>query len=446
MGIALVLSLVSCGRGEGKRHADEAAASRQESQPVYCFGIRVDTFEVEQRQVKSGDTFSKIYADLGLSAAESDRVVKASAELLPPRNLKPGTEYYVYSTNDSVNRLAHIVFGRSKTDFVVLNFLDDSVSATSFIKPETIRRHYAEGIVQTSLWDAIVTGGTDPLLAVMLSDIYAWQIDFFGVQPGDGYKVIYQKAYVDDTVSLGVRSIEGAVFTHRKHDYVAIPFVQDGERIFFDEEGNSLRRAFLKAPLDFFRITSRFTNSRFHPVLKRYRAHHGVDYAAPTGTPVKSIGDGVVVAKGYQPKGGGYYLKIKHNSVYTTTYMHLSRYAKGIAKGTRVKQGQVIAYVGSTGLSTGPHLDFRVQKNGTYINPLTMEAPPDIPVHEELRDSFNMVKTRLLEEIDMHHAEGGGQDVAIDEQLATDTTPDNASWQFFRPGYHTHLLHLHMGK
>ena len=185
---------------------------------------------------------------------------------------------------------------------------------------------------------------------------------------------------------------------------MAIPFVQDSARIFFDPEGNSMRRAFLKSPLDFFRITSRFTNSRYHPVLKRYRAHHGVDYAAPIGTPVKSIGDGRVVAKGYQPRGGGYYLKVKHNSVYTTTYMHLSRYAKGINKGTRVQQGQVIAYVGSTGLSTGPHLDFRVQKNGSYINPLTMEAPPDIPLHEELRDSFNVVKAQLLEEMATRHA------------------------------------------
>ena len=174
---------------------------------------------------------------------------------------------------------------------------------------------------------------------------------------------------------------------------------------------------FPKAPLDFFRITSRFTNSRYHPVLKRYRAHHGVDYAAPIGTPVKSIGDGLVVAKGYQPRGGGYYLKVKHNSVYTTTYMHLSRYAKGINKGTRVQQGQVIAYVGSTGLSTGPHLDFRVQKNGSYINPLTMEAPPDIPLHEELRDSFNTVKAQLLEEINAHHA-------ALHPALADSVTMD----------------------
>jgi murein DD-endopeptidase MepM/ murein hydrolase activator NlpD len=171
-------------------------------------------------------------------------------------------------------------------------------------------------------------------------------------------------------------------------------------REYFDEEGNSLRKEFLKSPLDFFRITSKFTNSRYHPILKRYRAHHGVDYAAPVGTPVKTIGDGVVIEKGYQQNGGGNYLKVKHNSIYTTTYMHLSRFAKGIKKGSFVKQGDIIAYVGSTGLSTGPHLDFRVYKNNQPINPLTMEAPPSLPIKPELRDSFLVVRANVLWQLD----------------------------------------------
>ena len=185
-------------------------------------------------------------------------------------------------------------------------------------------------------------------------------------------------------------------------EFVAIPFTQDSIFEYFDEEGNSLRKAFLKAPLDFFRITSRFTNARFHPILKRYRAHHGVDYAAPTGTPVRSIGAGTVIAKGYQ-NGGGNFLKVKHNSVYTTTYMHLSRFAKGIQVGSHVQQGQEIAYVGSTGLSTGPHLDFRVHKNGQPIDPLKMEAPPSEPVKPAYRDSFAFVKRQILAEIDSFH-------------------------------------------
>ena len=166
---------------------------------------------------------------------------------------------------------------------------------------------------------------------------------------------------------------------------------------YFDEEAQSLQRAFLKAPLNYSRISSGFTNSRFHPILRINRAHHGVDYVAPAGTPVKSIGSGKVVARGYEAGGGGNYIKIQHNSVYTTSYMHLRGFAAGIQVGKQVQQGEVIGYVGSTGLSTGPHLDFRVYRNGTPINPLTMESPPSHPVKPELRDSFEVVKQQVLQ-------------------------------------------------
>ena len=211
---------------------------------------------------------------------------------------------------------------------------------------------------------------------------------------------MYDVAYIDDTTFVDIASIEGAAFTHQGKKFRAVPFQQDSIIEYFDEDGNSLRKAFLKSPLDFYRISSRFSNARFHPILKRYRAHHGVDYSAPTGTPVKSIGDGVVVEKSYQANGAGNYLKVKHNAVYTTTYMHLSKFAKGVEKGARVAQGEVIGYVGSTGLSTGPHLDFRVHKNNQPINPLTMEAPPSLPVRPELRDSFMMVYNKVFSELD----------------------------------------------
>ena len=179
--------------------------------------------------------------------------------------------------------------------------------------------------------------------------------------------------------------------------YYAIPFVQDGEELYYNEKGNSLEGAFLKAPLDFYRISSRFTNSRFHPVLKRYRAHHGVDYAAPTGTPVYAIGNGKVIAKGYQAGGGGNYLKIKHSGSYVTSYMHLSRFAKGIQVGSSVKQKEVVGYVGSTGLSTGPHLDFRVYENGRPINPLTIKSQPKKPISEQHMAEYVVVRDSLMQ-------------------------------------------------
>ena len=234
----------------------------------------------------------------------------------------------------------------------------------------------------------------NPMLAVRLSEIYAWSIDFFGLQKGDSMRVIYDELFVDSS-SLGIGRIEGAYFRHAGVDFWAIPFMQDSTWDFFDEKGQSLRKAFLKAPLRYSRISSRFSNSRYHPILKIRRPHHGVDYAAPTGTPVHAIGDGLVVFKGWNT-GGGNAIKIKHNGVYTTSYMHLHGYAKGLHKGSYVKQGDVIGYVGSTGLATGPHLDFRVYKNGVAIDPLKMKAPPVEPVKEENLSRFNEVRNQVM--------------------------------------------------
>ena len=176
--------------------------------------------------------------------------------------------------------------------------------------------------------------------------------------------------------------------------------MQEGEELYYNEQGNSLEGAFLKAPLDFYRISSRFSNARFHPVLKRYRAHHGVDYAAPAGTPVYAVGNGKVIAKAYQRNGGGNYIKIRHNRTYVTTYMHLSRFAKGIQVGSEVKQKQVIGYVGSTGLSTGPHLDFRVHENGKPINPLTIKSQPKKPISAQNRPQFTTLCDSLLHRLE----------------------------------------------
>ncbi len=396
--LALILLFAACSKSKTQ---GQLAQNQEEdiSEQTYQFGICTDSLHMTEYRISPGDNLSGIYSNLDFNGAQIDRIVKSTSGLIPPRSLRPGMNYFVFTSSDSIPAVTNIVFGQSKTKFVVITFDKDSISTGIFNKPVTIKRHYSEGTVERSLWNTIVDSGTDPTVAIMLSDIYAWEIDFFGIQKGDEYKVLYDMSYVDDTVALYVESIEGAVFTHNGKNYTAIPFVQDSVRIFFDAEGNSTRRAFLKAPLDFFRITSKFTNARFHPVLKKYRAHHGVDYAAPVGTPVKTIGDGVVIEKAYQKNGGGYYLKIKHNSTYITTYMHLSRYADSIQKGSRVRQGDIIAYVGSSGLSTGPHLDFRVHKNGMPIDPLTMEAPPDIPLKPELKDSFEIVKRNIMEEI-----------------------------------------------
>ena len=247
--------------------------------------------------------------------------------------------------------------------------------------------------ITTSLWDAIITNNLHRQLALELSDIYAWSIDFFGLQKNDSFTVFYDELYVD-SLSIGIGKIHAAKFTHKGKPFLAFYFKNDSVNGFWDEEGNSLRKAFLKAPLKFSRISSGFTYTRKHPIYKTVRPHTGVDYAAPTGTPVMSIGDGVVVQKGYKG-GGGHTVKIRHNSVYSTAYLHLSRYAKNLNVGSHVSQGEVIGYVGSTGASTGPHLDFRVWKNGSPINPLTMESPSVEPVPQNAMSEFVVLRDSL---------------------------------------------------
>ena len=394
----LVVITASCQYNQDKEHAD--ASQHEENNRLYAYGICIDSLHLNHFEIERGDHLSSILMELGFSGNDVEQITETISPLYPPSKLQIGNKYAAITTPDTTSAIQYLVFEKSKSDFVVVDLCSDSLKVHESTKPITLKRKYAEGTITSSLWNAIIASGASPMLALKMSDLYAWQVDFFGIKKGDSFRLMYDEAWIDDTTFLEIASIEGAQFIHHDKEYVAIPFKQDTVREYFDEEGNSLRKQFLKAPLDFFRISSKFSNSRYHPVLKRYRAHHGVDYAAPTGTPVKSIGDGVVIARAYQRGGGGNYLKIKHNSVYTTTYMHLSRFADGIQKGSSVKQGQVIGYVGATGLATGPHLDYRVHKNNEPIDPLKMEAPPSNPVKSELLDSFLVVKDNIFMELD----------------------------------------------
>jgi murein DD-endopeptidase MepM/ murein hydrolase activator NlpD len=257
------------------------------------------------------------------------------------------------------------------------------------------------GIIEYSLYQTIVDSGASPLLVNNLADVYAWEIDFFGLQKGDHFKVIYEK-YIVKGEEAGIGPIKAAWFNHMNEEFYAIPYDQGEGLEFFDREGKSLRKTFLKAPLKYNRISSHFSNSRLHPILKIKRPHHGVDYAAPKGTPVVAVGDGVVTKAGYSG-GAGNMVKIKHNSNYETAYLHFWKYGEGIKTGVRVKQGQVIGYVGSTGHSTGPHLDFRFYKNGVAVDPLKVDPPSANPIKEEEMGNFRKTKEYWSKEIDKIH-------------------------------------------
>jgi murein DD-endopeptidase MepM/ murein hydrolase activator NlpD len=357
------------------------------------YGIPVDSFRMETGVVRRGQSLADILSPRGISARMIHQVSQLPDSLVDERKIRSGYAFTFFLSETGIP--VHFVYEKDPLNYVAIHFAGDSLQARNGKKKVESRLQVATGTITSSLWETMLASETNPMLAVELSEIFAWSIDFFGIQQGDRYKVIYEEAFVD-SVSIGINRIVGAWIHHSGTDFWGIPFTQDGVRSFFDEEGNSLRKAFLKAPLRFSRISSGFSHSRYHPVLKIRRPHHGVDYAAPAGTPVLSVGDGVVTQVGYQKRGGGNYVKIKHNSVYSTTYMHLSGFGKGIRSGTYVNQGDVIGYVGSTGLATGPHLDFRFYKNGSAVNPLKVEAPPVEPVHEENLQAYALRKGMVM--------------------------------------------------
>jgi murein DD-endopeptidase MepM/ murein hydrolase activator NlpD len=327
---------------------------------------------------------------LGATKKQINSINLLSSEEFDVRTIRAGKTYYaLYQTDESGNRTLEYYIYRPTIQEAVVLHLKDSIHVERQIKEITYHDRSAQVVIESSLWNAMTNNDLPVELALELSEIYAWTIDFFGLQKGDSIRVYYDEKYVDD-ISIGIGRIYAAHFYHAKKWQEAYWYEDKDTHNYFDKEGNSLRKAFLKAPLNYKRISSGFTHKRLHPVYKVYRPHTGVDYAAPTGTPVVSIGDGKVIMKEYKG-GGGNTIKIKHNATYTTGYLHLSKYAKGLKVGQYVKQGEVIGYVGSTGASTGPHLDFRVWKNGTPIDPLKMDSPPAEPIPAAKKDSFNSI-------------------------------------------------------
>ena len=361
---------------------------KESAEPVrYEYGLPVDSFRIDTGYVKSGETLGGIMSRLGADRKQQAQIATLSSNVFDVRKLRPGKTYYGLHQTDSagVEHLCYWIYVASVREATVLD-MRDKIHAEKHEKPIRYELRQAEAVIESSLWNAMSKNDLPVELALELSDIYAWTIDFFGLQKGDSIRVLFDEIYVD-SMRTGIGQIYACNFYHARQWQQAYYFEAGDLHTYFDENGKSLRKAFLKAPLNYKRISSRFTYARKHPVLKIVRPHTGVDYAAPLGTPVSTIGDGIVIEKGYKGQAGNM-VKIKHNSTYTTAYLHLSKYGDGIKQGVRVRQGQVIGYVGSTGASTGPHLDFRVWKNGTPIDPLKLESPPADPVPAKYMPEF----------------------------------------------------------
>ena len=356
--------------------------------------------EVETVVFQQGDVFGKTFEQTKLSKKESLEILAELKKHVNINKCKPNDFYEItYSTNTDTEQIwTNFKYFPEGQYFYSIEKSTDNVLTSEKLELQTISQIFeVSGTIENSLWESMSASEIKPNIILAYADMFAWQIDFLtDCRQGDKYKLIYEVKTLEkkDTV-LSSDIIAGQYITATSTN-TAIQFVNSkGDEGYFDESGKSVKSAFLKAPLQFKRISSYFTKKRFHPILKYYRAHEGIDFAAPIGTPVSAVGDGTVTKSQYSG-GYGNLVIIKHPNGYETYYGHLSKYGKGIKKGVRVKQGQVIGYVGATGLATGPHLDFRIKKNGTFFNYLTMKMPPTYTLTGKDKENFDLHKQELI--------------------------------------------------
>jgi murein DD-endopeptidase MepM/ murein hydrolase activator NlpD len=376
---------------EVTKEVDSTKVNRNE------YGLNVDTLQTIEGEVDRNQTLADILLPHGITYPRINKIAKLSKKVFDVRKIKRGNTFKIYTSPDTSKNVHYFVYDESPLTYVVYD-LKDSINIYKGKKNVNIKERTVTGVIESSLYETLTSQNVSPLLAIKLSEVFAWQIDFFRVQKGDSFKAIFTEKYVD-TSFIGVERVVAAKFTHIDNEFYAFEFEQNGELDYFDEKGQSLRKEFLKAPLKYSRISSGYSYRRYHPILHKYRAHRGIDYAAPRGTPVQSVGDGVVTYRG-RKGGAGNYIKIRHNGTYSSGYMHLWKYAKGLHVGKKVKQGEVIGYVGSTGLSTGPHLDFRFWRNGALINYLKVEFPPSHPVNKENQIRYFTYKDFMKAKLD----------------------------------------------
>lgn len=346
--------------------------------------------------IESGDTLNSVLQDGGLDIAESAALTRDVSRSFDLRRLQPGNFVrFHYQPDGRVDSVEIKITGWGEVDAVR--------SDNGFMvvpQPASIREiaTTVSARIDSSLYDALISAGEGPQLAQQIVDIFQWDIDFFALQRGDAFSLVVRKRY-SGSDPIGYGPVLAARFTHSGQTYEAFrQETRDGRAGYYSKSGTPLRKQFLRAPLQFTRITSKFSKSRWHPILHCFRPHHGVDYGAPVGTPVMTTADGVVIESG-RKRGDGNYVRIRHTMRIDTYYLHLSRFAKNIRRGTKVTQGQVIGYVGSTGLATGPHLDYRVSDHGTWLDPLKLKSitpdPLPVAVAQQFRRNVALLAPKL---------------------------------------------------
>lgn len=362
-------------------------------EPKFLYGMMINDKEVSEKKIKRDQNFVDLLEGYFVPNEVIQQLNTLPRKLFDFRKVTAGSKYTIVSEMDSLKSAKAIIYEASPINYYVFH-LKDTLIIESCEKEVTIAEKTVAGQIKTSLYETIDELGISPELTNKFVDVFGWQVDFQRLQKGDKFKLIYQEKQVEGK-AYAIGNILGIYFEHFGSPYYAIPFDQGDGVDYFDEEGKSLRKALLKYPIEFTRISSRYNLNRFHPVAKVFRAHLGTDFAAPTGTPIRSVGDGIVLEAQYKG-GNGNYVKVRHNATYSTAYLHMSRIATGMTPGVRVRQGETIGYVGSTGLASGPHVCYRFWRNGVQVDALRVELPPSMPVHPNKIELFSKVKAELI--------------------------------------------------
>jgi len=366
------------------------------------FGFNLDNYKVDRDTIKFGDSFGEIMLRNKLSYSQIYNIVQSIKDSFDVRWLTAGKPYVILSSKDSLPNPQYFIYQPNLLNYVVIDFSNfDSITAYNEKKPFKIVKKSTSGIINNSLSETMDQNGLPWELINQLSDIYAWTIDFTRIQKGDRFKIVYNERYIEDTILVGIKSIDAAYFQHNGEELYAYNFVVDSFKKtpeFFDQNGSSLQRTFLKSPLRFSNISSRYNlKRRIAYYGNKVRPHKGTDFAAPTGTPIMATADGKVIKSSYT-RGNGYYVKIQHNNKYATQYLHMQKKGR-VKQGQYVKQGEVIGRIGMTGNTSGPHVCYRFWKNGKQVDPFKQKLPPGKPVPKELKANFDIYKIPLEESL-----------------------------------------------
>ncbi|AWG21011.1 peptidase M23 [Flavobacterium faecale] len=388
--ILVLATFVACDKTEKKVEVQKVTKPKVEFSD---FGFNYADFNVIQDTVRKGDTFGTIIEKQNIGDRKVYEIVQAVKDTFDVRIIRPNKAFTMLRSKNKTNKLQVFVYQPDPLNYYIFDFRDSLVVAHKKTRPITIRKKIIGGVLKGSLSETLDNAKVSTGLASQITKVYSWTIDFFKLKKGDRFGIVFTERYVNDSIYNGVDELKGMFFEYKGKISYAFPFVKDistGKIDYYDENGKTLKNLFLKTPIKFSRISSRFSNNRFHPVQQRWKAHKGTDYAAPTGTPITTTAAGVVEMTGYTA-GNGNYVKVKHNGTYSTQYLHMSKIL--VRRGQRVTQGQVIGKVGSTGLATGPHVCYRFWKNGVQVDALKL----NLPMGEPMTGSD---KSRFLEKIE----------------------------------------------